>query len=570
MKRKCLIIASALSLFLAFSCAEKWDDHYSEKEVLVNSDVVKVVNSTASEYIQSESNLSSISTLFTEQGVFETMDSKKQLFTILAYSNDVMDGAVIEDQGFFARTCVCDLAFTPTKLTNGLSMQMWNGKYLTVSVQEGTAGDEIRIARSKIKSVVQVNDGFIYMMESPIYAPKSLYEMLNDLGDNYTLFKELIASYEIKEFDKANSVPKGVDETGNTVYDSVFVVKNTLMDRYNSGGSETWNMRSEFYTSTMLIPSNDLIGNALDEAYEKVQEALSRQPNANDTLKFREFIIKSAFYDRILTPEELDGTDDLYSVAGYLEGATASTPGVQWKPAIQKVNTAGPVTLSNGVAYYQTSLKIPNNVVIYRIKNRFYLWDNCNETEKAAYFKWTNLENPDIWDNGGFGPLGPWPYVSYKVLRAYPTEEAAAQKLPVSVECTGIALNEDGTVSVALVPPGEYYLRMGFRSDKYPWRLKIYFNDELVAEGVNPNNGHYDRNGQGYPEGYNYKDWYSTNNKSANYDRDGIDIATVTVSGTGLQPIKIKMESTDMTQGTGARNRMIIYNWCLRPTDNNY
>lgn len=570
MKRKYSIIASAFSLLLAFSCTEKWDDHYSGKDIVINSDVVKVVNNTAREYIQSESGLSSISALFQEQGIFDAMDSKKQLFTLLAYSNDAMAGATIEDQEFFARTCVCDLAFTPTKLTNGLSMQMWNGKYLSVSVQETAAGDEIRIAQSKVKSVVQVNDGFVYLMESPIYAPKSLYEMLNNLGDNYSLFKELVSSYEVKEFDKANSIPKGVDQTGNTVYDSVFVVKNTLMDRYNSGGSESWNMRSEFYSSTMLIPSDVLIKAALDEAYEKVREALSREPNANDSLKFREFILKSAFYDRVLTVEELNGTADLYSVSGYLRGASASTPGVQWKPDVQKVNTASPVELSNGVAYYQTSLKIPNNVVIYRIKNHFYLWDNCNEAEKAEYFKWTNLENPDIWDNGGFGPLGPWPYVSYKVLRAYPTAAATAEKLPVAVECTGIALNADGTVSVAMIPPGEYDLRMGFRSDKYPWRLKIYFNDELVATGVNPNNAHYDRTRLGYPEGYVWRDWYSTSNKASYYDCDGMQIATVTVTGSGLQPIRIKMVSDDMTQGTGSRNRMIIHSWTLRPTANNY
>jgi hypothetical protein len=570
MKKNCLFTLAVFVLFLTFSCSEKWDAHYDQKETVIDGDAVKVVDSSAKEYIQSESDLSAVSALFAEQGIFEAMDSKDQLFTVLVYPNEVMSAATIDDPEFFAQTCVCDLAFTPTKLTNGLSMQMWNGKYLTVSVTEGSSGDEVRIAGSKVKGVVQVSDGFIYLLDAPVYAPKSLYEMLNDLDDHYSLFRELIASYEEKVFDKENSIPRGVDETGNTVYDSVFVVKNTLMDRYNSGGTETWNMRSEYYNSTMLIPSNDLITNALENAYDYIREALNREPTESDSTKFQEWIVKVSFYDDVLTPAELDGETDLTSVSGYQEDATASTSGVIWKPTVQKVNTANPVELSNGVAYYVTSLKIPNNVVIYRIKSRFYFWENCSEAEKAEYFKWTNLENPDIYDNGSFGPIGPWPAVYYKCLRAYPTEEATASKLPVALEYTGIALNDDGTVSVVMVPPGEYCLRMGFRSDKYPWRLDIYFNDELVAGNVDPNSGHYDRYGVGYPEGYNYNDWYSTNSKASNYDRDGFDVATVTVTGTEPRPIKIKMVSNNMTEGSGSKYRMIVYCWTLRPTDNNY
>ncbi len=570
MKRIYSILIASVTLLLPFSCSDKWDDHYSKEDVVVNSDVVTVVDSNAKDYIKSASDLSSVASLFEEHGIFDKMDSKNQMFTVLVYSNGTMADATIDDPDFFAETCVCDLSITPTKMTDGLSIQMWNGKYLSVSVDESASGENIYIADSRIKGIVQTNNGYIYIMESPIYAPKSLYEYLTGLGDNYSMFKEMVFSYEEKVFDRENSIPKGVDATGNTVYDSVFVTKNTLMDRYNSGGSETWNMRSEYYSSTLLIPSNDLITNALGNAYSYVRDALNREPTESDSTKFREWIIKSSFYNYVLTPEDLDGETDLYSVAGYQDDATASTAGVQWRPTVQKVNAAQPVELSNGVAYYETSLKIPNNVVVYRIKNRFYVWENCSEAEKAEYFKWTNLENPDIYDNGSFGPLGTWPAVYYKCLRAYPTEEATTNKLPVSLEYTGISLNEDGTISVVKVPPGEYYLRMGFQSNKYPWRLNIYFNDELVAEDVNPNNAHYDRTALGYPEGYNYKDWYSTSNKAAYYDCDGMDIATVTVTGTELQSIKLKMVSNDMTQGSGSKYRMILYCWTLRPTDNNY
>ena len=559
-------------MVLSFSCTDKWDDHYMPGEKVVNSDLVEVVNQTAQEYIQSNADLSSISDLFTEQGIFDGLSSKDQQFTVLVYSNSTMSSAQITEPDFFANTCVSDLAFTPTKLVDDLSIQMWNGKYLEVDVDETATTTNYYIAGAKISKIIQVDNGYVYLMETPIYAPKSVYEVLSGLGENYSLFKQLVFKYEERVFDKSNSVPVGVDNTGNTVYDSVFVTKNLLMDRYNSGGTATWNMRSEYFTSTMLIPNNTLVENALDKAYQDVRDALSRPTDANDTLKFEQYIIKSAFYDYVLTSKDLEGDADLYSVSGYIEGESASTDGVQWRPSVQKVDVSNPVTLSNGVAYYTTALKIPNNVVIWRIKNRFYIWDYCNETEKQEYYKWDGMDNLSIHDAGGFGPIGPWPFIPYKLLRAYPDDNAKAVGAAVSVECTGIALQDNGTVAVVMVPPGEYHLRMGFESNKYPYLVDIYFNGELVSENLNPNI-HYDRTALGYPEGYVWKDWYATDNKASYYDCDGAEIGVVTITGTELQPIKIKIASRDIASLGAAGNskaRYELYCWTLRPTENNY
>ncbi len=572
MKRRYLYSIAAVLMLLSFACSDKWDQHYTPSEKEVESSIVEVVEMTAEEYIQSNSDLSSISTLFTEQNVFTQMGEKDQLFTVLVYSNSVMGSAQIDEPDFFAETCVSDLAFTPTKLTDGLSIQMWNGKYLEVAVDEEASSTDYFIAGSKITKIIQVENGFVYLMSDAIYAPKSLYEVLTALGDDYSLFKELVFAYEESAFDRDNSVPVGVDNTGNTVYDSVFVTKNLLMDRYDSGMSPTWDMRSEFYTSTLLIPNNTLVQGALDKAYQDIRDALNREPNENDSLKFEQFIIKSAFYDYVLDADDLEGDEDLYSVSGYIEDETASTDGVQWRPSVQKVNTAAPITLSNGVAYYTTALKIPNNVVIHRIKNRFYIWEYCNETEKAEYYKWDGLGDISITDDGGFGPLGTWPFVPYKTVRAWPTDEAKAAESVCSVELTGISLKEDGSVAVVMVPPGEYHLRMGFKSNRFPHTFQIYFNDELVNDAVNPNI-HYDRTNLGFPEGYVPADWSSVTNRASYYDCDGAEIGIVTITGDELQPIKIKVASSDIAAIAASGNtkgRYQLYCWTLRPTENNY
>ncbi|MCC8174348.1 MAG: hypothetical protein LIO65_08290 [Odoribacter sp.] len=573
MRKLILMISSLILGIFIIACNDKWDDHYNERDIELDSNIAKVVDTDVESYIKSDSEFSQISQLFEEYGIYKQIESKNQEFTVLVYSNNALIGANIEDPEFFAKTSICDLNLAPAKITNGLSLLMWNNKYLEVTLKNTTVTDvDIFIADSKVKSITKTNNAYVYELESPIYAPKSLYEVLEQLGEDYSLFQELVKSYEEQVFDRDNSTPIGVDATGNMTYDSLFDTKNLLMDRYDSGGALTWNMRSEYYNSTMLIPSNTIVEQTLQKAYDDFEAALGYVPTANDTTKFKEWIIEACFYSSVLTPEQLEGEDDITGVSGYQEGASASTSGAQWKPTVQKVDTENPILLSNGIAYYITELKIPNNVLIYRIKQRFYTYRYCDPEEKQEYFTLTNLEEPTISENGGMGPLGPWPYIAYDLLRAKPTAKAYEDLDTVAIECTGISY-ENGIVSVAMIPPGEYNLRMGFR-EKQSWRASIYFNGELVATNVDPGSCHYDRSGTGYPEGYVPAEWTSYDSKAANYDRDGMEIAVVVIEGDELQPIKIKVESTDMTSlGTSVSasvGYINLYHWCLRPTSNNY
>lgn len=52
-------------------------------------------------------------------------------------------------------------------------------------------------------------------------------------------------------FDKANSIPTGVDITGNTVYDSVFYVYNPLFEKAQ--------FNSEFKQFTLFLPDNEVL-----------------------------------------------------------------------------------------------------------------------------------------------------------------------------------------------------------------------------------------------------------------------------------------------------------------------
>ena len=45
-----------------------------------------------------------------------------------------------------------------------------------------------------VKKITKVNNGYIYEMEDYVETPKSLYELIEGLGDDYSIFREMIMS----------------------------------------------------------------------------------------------------------------------------------------------------------------------------------------------------------------------------------------------------------------------------------------------------------------------------------------------------------------------------------------
>lgn len=82
MKRQYLYAIAAVMMLFSFACTDKWDQHYTPGEKEVGSGIVEVVDMSAEAYIQSESDLSAIAALFTDQDVFTKMGEKDQLFTV--------------------------------------------------------------------------------------------------------------------------------------------------------------------------------------------------------------------------------------------------------------------------------------------------------------------------------------------------------------------------------------------------------------------------------------------------------------------------------------------------------
>ena len=596
-KNHILFSLTLITLFGTYSCTDAWDAYYASKSI--SSDSVEVYSGTVSEYVAQNADLSAISAIFKEAGVLETVKADNE-YTLIVCANSVLTGTNISDKNGFAKNCISDVAVSPSKLIQGAGITTRLGKNIWIS----TNGGSIYFDNLKLQKMVKTTNGYVYFVGGVISVRQSVYDYFETLGPDYSYFKSLVKRYEESYFDKEKSTPIAIDAMGNTVYDTVMTKRNTLIDRYTEDGLKHWDIFSEDYLTTMFIPTNDQINNAINTAMTNVPIWLNRAATNADKLKFEEWIVRACFVNRRLESSDVAATakNDINCIDGYRQKIDltqdakkyeAVEPAI-WRPSVQRVNAAAPVKLSNGVAYYVTSLKIPNHVVIYRVKAKFYeLWGAMSETQQKKYFRWTNWVEPLIVNDAqsSFTLSETLPTMYYHVLTAIPSAQAIADSATCSVTYDGVLYNST-TRKLAEVnlPAGEYYLRMGFKHS-LRYSVDIYFNNDLLVSDMllfaQGSNYHFDRGSVsdmdyygsstiGYPEGFNWRDWIEKDPKAVAYDTDGYQVAIVNIPSDGNFTITIaskdnaKLYSTVNGRSKNNVTQLMMYHWCLRPTKRNY
>ena len=564
-----LLASTAFCLaFSLSSCSDLKDDsHYGSAQTAIDNAELKIVNESSEQYLKGRSDLSIMTELFTNQGIFDELKKKGQLSTLLVVANDVFKQPA-EKVEFVTRSHVSDISISPANLTDGTRLMMWHGKYVNVSIDaEGLAGnivDHIKFNNGFVKEVVKTSSGYIYVLSDMIETPTSLYDYISELSDDYSIFRDLVLSSGGKEFDRANSKAIGINEQGNTVYDSVFIYRNTFFE--NAG----FDMNSESLTATMLLFSNDVINAAFDDAHKRLQ---MWEMERSDSI-MRSWILKTAFFNTKYTAEDLQttATEDLSSIFKTI-----------WRPSAQQVDTDNPIELSNGVVYEVKKLHLPNNLLMYRLKDEFHLYENCTAEQKDEYFKVINLEfsKCDTQVAAWTPWQGVWPMHENRVL-IFKKPSGIDDGEGFGLDFTLIKLNADGTVRPWLVPPGSYRLAMGSKQNQnLDVTVTVLVNGQEVAKSPVITWGsstayHYDRGTtmtNRHPEGYDssYVREQSGNSKADNYDTDGgpiIDEVTIPdLAGDGTAvPVVLRISCNNWAGQTS----LTLNHWCLRPTVNNY
>lgn len=602
MKRNKFIYLLAFSaVMLLGACSELSDkDYFKNIETTVNSDELVVVDMSSEEYLSKEPEYSSINELFKSHGIFTALEQKNQLSTMLVVENSDFQAPAGKEAEIdnAVRAHVSDIAVSPANLKtegNNMRIMMWHGKYINVDLDdaarnEGKIAGHIMFGTSAVKKVVKTNSGYIYVLSSLLNIPKSIYDYITNLDDNYSILRDSILASGTKEFDKKNSKPIGVNDEGNTVYDSVFIYKNTHFLEKN------FDLSSESLTATLLLTSNAVVEEAIADAKVRLQKwGLWDEWNAERQYNFeytmRHWIMDAAFFDKKLTPETLLSKDEENDML-------TSIFSKYWKTSVQQINPT-PIELSNGIAYQVTRLHIPNNVLIWRLKEDFSIYEFCSAEQKESFFQmlnmqfkacttavaaWTPLQG--VWPKHecrtldltvGDDASGDWQLVftpCKRIFETYPTRMEMVKKdwLKSNLTVTGI--------KPFLIPPGKYTLSFGSKQNQnmeITFKVRVKGSTDVVAVSDPITLGstttfHYDRNPGNFIEGYDPStENLSTNKKAGNYDTDGgtviSELEIPDVKGDG-SPVEITIEIASPTWN--GNTTMVFNHWCLRPTKDNY
>lgn len=602
MKRNKFIYLLAFSaVMLLGACSELSDkDYFKNIETTVNSDELVVVDMSSEEYLSKEPEYSSINELFKSHGIFTALEQKNQLSTMLVVENSDFQAPAGKEAEIdnAVKAHVSDIAVSPANLKtegNNMRIMMWHGKYINVDLDdaarnEGKIAGHIMFGTSAVKKMVKTNSGYIYVLSSLLNIPKSIYDYITNLDDNYSILRDSILASGTKEFDKKNSKPIGVNDEGNTVYDSVFIYKNTHFLEKN------FDLSSESLTATLLLTSNAVVEEAIADAKVRLQKwGLWDEWNAERQYNFeytmRHWIMDAAFFDKKLTPETLLSKDEENDML-------TSIFSKYWKTSVQQINPT-PIELSNGIAYQVTRLHIPNNVLIWRLKEDFSIYEFCSAEQKESFFQmlnmqfkacttavaaWTPLQG--VWPKHecrtldltvGDDASGDWQLVftpCKRIFETYPTRMEMVKKdwLKSNLTVTGI--------KPFPIPPGKYTLSFGSKQNQnmeITFKVRVKGSTDVVAVSDPITLGstttfHYDRNPGKFIEGYDPSaDNLSTNKKAGNYDTDGgtviSELEIPDVKGDG-SPVEITVEIASPTWN--GNTTMVFNHWCLRPTKDNY
>ena len=562
MKAKKYILGALFMAALMTGCSDNWDNHYNSGEGVVNNSSIMIVDKSLTEYLSETPSLQSTYQLFEQTGMIDALLAKEQLYTILAVDGESSaasldskaDGNVSSDDLYKAQTYISDVSLSPSNMTDGQRILMWNGKYLNITKTEDEAGETvIQFNNAKVTKIIKLNNGYLYLVDQEVSSPRSMYEIIENLGDDYSMFRDMILSRNELTFDKEASEIIGVDNTGNTVYDSVFTVRNPYFE------AKGFDLMSENLNATMLIPSNELVTEALQTAKEKLQEwGLQREDSILEN-----WIFQVAFFKEKYTKADFEENEDLTSIFSK-----------QWRTTVQEVDLDHPMDMSNGTAYYVTKLKIPTNVLIYRLKDHFKYYEKMTEQEKAEYFKTENLTFIGVENKGyhaGWVAAG-FPRIDYDVaifeLTDPNNKSYVLDFTPFMYEEVGAS---DHKVTPYKVPAGTYDVCLGFMQEKKKklGNITVYVNGEKVGTISESSHSsttfHYDRGGQGYPEGYDSKAASAAGvSKSGNYGRDGGKVGTITIEGEA-KPIVIRFETSG-----NSLTQAVLFHWCLKPTADCY
>lgn len=442
------------------SCKE-WDDHYKgggQKDA-------SILDVSLLDYLQEQPEYSEFMDLLKETGVAEEL-GRNQILTVWAVNNDNMPDDFSEYDSVelvrLAKNQVNYMSLPEHKFEVNKRINTLARKNIlfTRTVEGKFAIDGKEIVEP---DYVFCDNGVVHEIAGLMIPRDNVYEAVAKLPDTYSILRDSILSYSDTVFDEENSFPLYVDEFGNTVYDSVFIIENPMF--FIEG--ELFDESLEF---TFFKYNNEVVMDAINSMAEDM--------GGYDNLRPAEI---QMFYRWIMMACLYEG----YEFDYYKNLELKSIWGMQWKTDVQQVADRNYQRGSNCVIYDISYLRIPRYLMVedidYIIPGKMYV-DVKNRMPEMldVWFKHTPVgqdeaSGTNVSMNANWSSAGTWFYLSMT-----PWDE---DKTPLWLEVTVLTTNDRGVIQPARFFPGEYEVETAFR----PYASGFYnidFNGRRVATNV--------------------------------------------------------------------------------------
>jgi uncharacterized surface protein with fasciclin (FAS1) repeats len=333
---------SGLSIFLILVMActvnKEWDNYYDNAAAQTGKKLL--------DQLRENENYS----LFYEKVVatgFDSILSKNQYFTLFVPVNEAFGNLpeFTPDQwkaiiGF--HICYQSIFSRDFGNKNVLSLL---GKYLKIK-EEGNNNFSIFNAAINMDKIDQNGpNGVIHEINKVLIPKENIYEHIMNLGDDFSLFKKYINSMDKIAMDYDNSTRIGVDEDGNTIYDTVWIKSNRYLDNIAQIDNE-----NSSYTGFLV--KDEQIMQALNNAsgyFGDVSEL-----NETDFLQLLSIAYSATFFNGSYLKDEL--SDTMVSVEGknlpLLDVAFSNDTDIE---------------MSNGTIHVLSEFNIPKEFFLYPI-----------------------------------------------------------------------------------------------------------------------------------------------------------------------------------------------------------
>lgn len=452
MNMKNLILAAVLvmSVFIT-SCKDEWDNHYSQEQGEASS----VSELSLYDYLKSQPEYSKFVQLMDETGVGKEL-AKNQVLTAWVVSDEHMpadynDFSIVEKIRL-AKQHINYMALYSPKLQAGKMIKTMAGKNLSFTAKgEGLALDE--------KAIVKANqlcaNGVAHEIEGLMIPRDNVYERIVKAGDDYSIFRDSILVKSDTIFDEKNSFPLGVDEFGNTVYDSVFIINNPYFDKGD--------FRNENGEYTLFLPSNEQVQGAMNDIINLYDGDVTEDE-------------KTLFFDWIMTSALYKGK--IIYAPGQTYESLWNRVWITDKQLVEPESYTG----SNGLVYKVSHLHIPRNLLLQDITFELIdCWNKLDEADRNKYFVMENVTTHKDWL---------WNKLNFFTCSHTPWNDDKVMTLEVMV----LAKDRFGKPKPARLFAGSYRMEQSYRSYALE-PLDIYANGALVAEQMKPsdvsdNNNH--------------------------------------------------------------------------------